>query len=481
MSTNHARDDWSDARTDEAVRRELDALAGLGASASGLEDTLGSVRRRVRRRRTVKQAGIGATTLAVAAGLVLGGAALMPDAPQPLPGPANTPTPSASPTGTPSPDESDDAVPTPETAGTESGYQPSWLEGTELVCGMRFDDLPANAEGRRLELLGAPVLEDETSADGTETVQTWRAPTRLTVEDAADSGRRVSAPTLLWQEGSWVVDVGVNTTEAGMDPVGDFPAGRDAEDSTLSTCYPDRRTVDGVTTDEFRAVLGAGTYQVRAFVQLWSPDFTDVELVVSDPVTVTLEDPADGTGTANAPAGTSHATGPDCSARGLDLPDPDVADLPEAVQVTATSIFDAARSCDDQRLTGLAEAAGRHDLNWGGQPPREVFELPGAEQDEDVYAILARLLAGTMPCTVESQGDDGIERAYSWPRANPGGCEATTEDWQDAVDAGAITAREAEEMRDAGLSGYEGWRVVIHEDGRWMQFADGYLGPPRGE
>ncbi|MFI2105181.1 hypothetical protein ACH436_17960 [Isoptericola sp. NPDC019693] len=481
MSTNHARDDWADARTDEALRRELDALAGLGASASGLDGALGAVRRRVRRRRSVKQAGIAATTLAVAAGLVLGGAALLPDAPQPLPGPATSPTPSPSPSGDPSPDEGSAAPSPPEVAMTETGYQPSWLEGTDLVCGMRFDDLPAKADGHRLELLGDPTLEDDTSADGTETVQTWRAPTRLTMEQASDAGLRVSAPTLLWQEGAWVVDVGVNTTEGGIDQVGDAPADREAEDSTLSTCFPDRRTVDGVATDEFRAVLGAGTYQVRAFVQLWTSDLSDVELVVSDPVTVTLEDPTAGTASATAPEGASNAAGPECSARGLDLPDPDVAGLPEAVQVTAVSLFDAARSCDDERLTALAEAADRHDLNWGGQPPAELLALPGAEDDEEVYAILARLLSGTTPCEMGSDGREDADRAYAWPRMDGGVCQATAEDWRDAVDAGALTEQEAQEWSTGPRPDYEGWRLTIDGEGRWMQFVDGYIGPPRGE
>ncbi|MFE5309647.1 hypothetical protein [Isoptericola sp. NPDC056605] len=481
MSTNRARDDWADARTDEALRRELDALAGLGASASGLDDALGSVRHRVRRRRTAKQAGIGATVLTVAAGLALGGAALLPDAPQPLPGPATSPTPTPSPSGEPSPDTGTGTASPPETAGTATGYQPAWLEGTDLECGMRFDDLPGNTDGRRLELLGEPALEDDTSADGTETVRTWRAPTRLTVEHSADAGHRVSAPTLLWQLGARVVDVGIDTTEPGMDRVGDAPAARDAEDTPLSTCDPDPRTVDGVTTDEFRTVLGAGTYQVRAFVQLWSPDLTDVELVLSDPVTVTLEDPVAGAGTARAPAGTSDASGPECSARGLDLPDPDVAGLPEATQVTVVSLFDAARACDDERLIELAEAPRRVDENWGARSPRELLELPGAEETEDVYAILARLLSGTRVCAVEPVGDDGVQRAYGWPRMSMGGgCPSAEADWQAAVGAGAITRQESDTMRAAGPDGYEGWRLTVDGDGRWMQLVDGWLGP-RGD
>ncbi|MFC7879472.1 hypothetical protein ACFUVW_16820, partial [Isoptericola sp. NPDC057391] len=425
--------------------------------------------------RTVKQAGIGATTLAVAAGLVLGGAALLPDAPQPLPGPATSPTPSA-----PSPSSS------PSTSGgtsflpIEVGYQPAWLEGTDLVCGMRFDDLPANADGRRLELLADPVLEDDTSADGTETVRIWRAPTRLAVDDPADAGLRVSAPGLLWTEGAQVVDVGVDTTEAGMDQVGDAPPERDAEDSTLTTCAPEATTQDGVASDVFTSPLRPGEYQVRAFVQLWSPDFTHAELVVSEPVTVTLGE-AGGPGSASAPQGGSDVGAAECSAHGLDLPEPDVADLPEAAQATVVSLFDAARACDDERLIELAEASRRVDENWGARSPRELLELPGAETTEDVYAILARLLSGTQVCAVESTGDDGVQRAYSWPRMSMGGsCPSAGVDWQAAVSAGAITLQESDTMREAGPDGYEGWRLTVGGDGRWMQFVDGWLGP-RGD
>lgn len=458
MSTNHARDDWADARTDEALRRGLDALAGAGAAASTLDGALGSVRRRVRRRRTAKQAGIGATTLAVAAGLVLGGAALLPDAPQPLPGPATSPTPTPSPSSSPSASGATSFLP------IEAGYQPSWLEGTDLVCGMRFEDLPANAAGRRLDLLAGPVLDDDTSADGTETVQTWRAPTRLTVEDPADAGLRVSAPSLLWTEGPLVVDVGVDTTEAGMDQVGDAPAERDAEDSTLTTCAPEATAQDGAATDVFTSPLRPGEYQVRAVVQLWSPDFTDVELVVSEPVTVTLGDPTDGADAASSAAGTSDVGATECSARGLDLPEPDVADLPEAVQVTVHSLFDAARACDDERLVALAEAADRVDDNWGG-PPREAFTLPAAEADDDVYATLARMLSGTRSCAV-----DGPDRTlHVWPVMNGNVCAATRDEWNAAAAAGAITDREAAAM-DADA--YDGWSLAIDEDGTWEQFTD---------
>ncbi|MFE5293200.1 hypothetical protein ACFQ8T_13575 [Isoptericola sp. NPDC056618] len=164
MSTNHARDDWADARTDETLRRELDALAGLGASASALDGALGSVRRRVRRRRTAKQAGIGATALTVVAGLVLGGAALLPDAPQPLPGPATSPTPSPSPSGDGTRADGARAADL-----IQPGYQPGWLEGTGLTCGMPADDVAPERTGpyRMTVVPSGADLGGATQEDGT--------------------------------------------------------------------------------------------------------------------------------------------------------------------------------------------------------------------------------------------------------------------------------------------------------------------------
>ncbi|MFD6179433.1 MULTISPECIES: hypothetical protein [unclassified Isoptericola] len=485
MTSNHARDDWADGRTDEALRRGLDALAGAGAQASALDAALGDVRRRVRRRRTVKQAGIGASTLGVAAALVLGGAALLPDAPQPLPGPATSPTTTPSPSGSPS-DEArpDDARADDAAVGlVEDGYRPSWLEGVNLTCGMPADDLSANADGQRLDLLGVPTLDDDTSADGTETVQTWRVPTRLDGVGAADAGHRVSLPTLLWTQGGRVVDVGVNVTEAGMDQVGDAPAERTAEDSSLMSCAPVHAD-DGSAPDTYETELPAGEYQVRAFVQLWDPGFTAAELVVSAPVAVEVDATGEG-GARNAASGSGKSGGSGgsgdagCSAAGLDLPDPDLADLAEPARTTVAAMFTAALACDDETLIALAEAADRVDENWGGQSPRELLELPAAEQDEDVYAILARLLSATQPCNGEVHGLGGALHLYSWPRMAPP-CQAAAPDWQDAVDAGALTAQESADWQAAdGGPEYEGWRLTVDSEGRWAQFVDGYLGPPR--
>lgn len=231
MSTHHARDDWADARTDETLRRELDALAGLGASASALDDAMGSVRHRVRRRRTAKQAGIGATALTVATGLVLGGAALLPDAPQPLPGPATSPTPSPSPSG-------DDTRADGARAADliRPGYQPTWLEGTGLTCGMAADDVPTTrAEGYKILVAGD---DPHLGGPATDEPATLRLPTWTVVDETPPEDGVLVGPSLLWAQDGQVVDLGIDMTE---DPVEVRPGrlDRTAEDSTLTTCAPD--------------------------------------------------------------------------------------------------------------------------------------------------------------------------------------------------------------------------------------------------
>ena len=476
MSTNHARDDWADPRTDEALRRELDALAGLGASASALDDALGSVRRRVRRRRTVKQAGSGATTLAVAGGLVLGGAALLPDAPKPLPGPATSPTPSPTPSGTPS--SSDDAQATGGARAADliqPGHQPSWLEGTGLTCGMPADDIAPDRTGPyRTTLvpsgddLGGAALGDGYAAS------TISITTTTEVAETVPADAVLVGPTLAWAQDGRVVDLGTDQTETPVDLVAG-PLERVATDSAATTCAPDGRA-EGRTAYPHR--LPDGRYQVLAYGVAWSEDFTEAT-VVAAPGWVDVDLDAEG---AHVVHRAGEALGSDdCSAAGIDAGVPDFTDVDEPARGAAYSLLNAALECDDTFLVAVAEEAGRDDLNWGGRPPQELLGLPGAEDDEDVYAILARLLGGTTPCVIEAEGDDGVERAYSWPRMGSGTCEATPDDWQDAVDAGAITAQESEEMREAGLRGYEGWRLVIRDDGSWMQFVDGYLGPPRSD
>lgn len=277
MSTHPARDDWTDPRTGEALGRELDALAGVGATASALDGTLDGVRSRVRRRRAAKHAGLGATTLALVAGLAVGGAALIPEdplvvTPQPADPPSELPTESSAP-------ELSAPVATPAAAIVVDGFQPSWLEGTDLVCGMPIDDLGAGADGYDLEVTGE-LAREEADGDGG---PIWQAPTEIAVPADAASDLVLIGPTLIWVQSGLVVDVGTNMTESPQEAAAGAVHEARAEDWTHTTCAPDGST-DPV---EFRTELPAGDYQVYAVYDLFDPAGTS-RLVLSDPLDVTI-------------------------------------------------------------------------------------------------------------------------------------------------------------------------------------------------
>ncbi|MFC7879313.1 hypothetical protein ACFUVW_16000, partial [Isoptericola sp. NPDC057391] len=421
--------------------------------------------------RTVKQAGIGATTLAVAAGLVLGGAALLPDAPPPLPGPATSPTPS------PSGDHDTRADDARAADLIQPGHQPGWLEGTGLTCGMPADDVaPERTDPYRMAVVPSGAdLGGATQEDGTGVgVSTIVMTTSVQVAGSVPADAVLLGPTLVWAQDGRVVDLGTDQTEAPVELV-PGPLERFATDSPATTCAPDG-TREGRTA--YPHPLPDGHYQVRAYGVAWSDGFTEATVVAS-PSWVDVDLDAKG---AHVSRRAGEVLGrDDCSAAGIDAGVPDLTDVDEPVRSTASALLTAALECDDDTLIALAEEADRHDLNWGGQGPRALLELPGGERDEEVYAILARLLAGTTPCSVEVTTDGGLEQMHSWPRVSSDACRSTSEDWQDAVDAGAITSQEAKEMSAQGPDGYTGWRLTIDGDGRWGQFVDGYLGPPRGD
>ncbi|ANC31513.1 hypothetical protein [Isoptericola dokdonensis] len=293
MSTNHARDDWADPGTGSVLRRELDVLAGLGAQASQLDDALGTVRARVRRRRTAKQVALGASTFAVAGALVVGGATLLPE-PPPDPVPAVTPTPSDDPVPT-------DPVPTAsETSGADDralfqdGHQPSWMEQTAIVCGLPVEDLPPSWGGGTLTTNGEPadgVLAEPGTADDPAYA---RVGVRLALGDDAPDGTQVNGVTLLWAQDGRLVDLGTNTLESILDPAA-ATVDLTAEDTVGWSCAPDGR-VEGRTA--YPHDLPAGAYEVRAFTRVWSADLEPLGLLLGEPFAVTV----DPDGTVRAPA-----------------------------------------------------------------------------------------------------------------------------------------------------------------------------------
>jgi hypothetical protein len=204
MSTNHTRDDWADPRVGEKLQRALDGLAGQAATASGIGDALGSVRTRVRRRRAAKKAGIGVTTLAVAGGLTIGGAALLPDQPLVVP-PATTPSPTETvdPTPTdptpsePTPADTEPTEPTEPEPSDTGEPAPDDCTATELdVDEPDLSVLPAPVQDTAARLLDAALdCDDETlvamstedntflSYGGTAGAEFWTLPDAEQYED----------------------------------------------------------------------------------------------------------------------------------------------------------------------------------------------------------------------------------------------------------------------------------------------------------
>jgi len=133
---------------------------------------------------------------------------------------------------------------------------------------------------------------------------------------------------------------------------------------------------------------------------------------------------------------------------------------------TATTLLAAAVDCDDKALVALSTQDGS-STSFGDRTPEEFWTLPGAEEHEDVYAILARILTRLEPA--ELPASQGMPAMYVWPRLQAG--EDSAAAWQEAVDAGLVTPQEADQMRAGG--GYLGWRLAITEDGTWQYFIAG--------
>jgi hypothetical protein len=216
MSTNHTRDDWADPRVGENLQRALDGLAGQAATASGIDGAMASVRTRVRRRRAVKKAGIGVTTLAVAGGLAIGGASLLPDEPLVVP-PAVTPSPTQTvdPTPTdPVPTEPTEPEPTaPEPTQTSEPARDDCTAADLDVDEPDLSVLPEPVQATAADLLAAALAcddealvamstEDDTflSYGGTEGPEFWTLP------DAEQYENVYAKLALLITDTRWIAD-----------------------------------------------------------------------------------------------------------------------------------------------------------------------------------------------------------------------------------------------------------------------------------
>lgn len=176
-------------------------------------------------------------------------------------------------------------------------------------------------------------------------------------------------------------------------------------------------------------------------------------------------DPADSPTDATEPTGQETVAG-DCSAAGMTADGADLARLPDQARAAAEFLLDAALRCDEQLLATAAFESGT-TLTFGEADPYEFFGLP--EQDEEIYAIIATLLTQT-PYAAEA--DDATPATFVWPRVHTSDWVDADQAWQEVVDAGLLTAAEADEMRAAG-TGYLGWRLGITGEGDWQFFVAG--------
>lgn len=158
------------------------------------------------------------------------------------------------------------------------------------------------------------------------------------------------------------------------------------------------------------------------------------------------EDPADEPEPAEA----------DCSGPSVDLAAPEFSQLPEPTRDMALFLLDAVQRCDEQLLVTAATESDTR-LTFGNEDPTTYLTLPERE-DEPIYEIMARLIAGTTPAL--SAGGD----VWVWPAVTTG--EGTDEDWESLVTSGLYTQEEVDSLKTAG-EGYLGWRLGINVEGDW--------------
>lgn len=256
---------WVDPAEAGLLKQTFSAMAGGvdPASPTGPAAAMTAMSRRVRRRRTAKLGGLGGGALALTGALVLGAAQLAPaDEAELLPG-ASSPAPDFQ---------------------LQDGYQPPWLDWSDLTCGMPVADLESTAPGWSVAASGD--IYTHTADFGGETLRTWGMAS--TLEEG--QGTLDIAPVLVWSKDGVVLDLGPNVFEG--DPPSDplFGGGADAvaaRGSSMTTCAPGSYGGDL----QHETPLPEGDYEVRvvAFPQVASGEWATA---VSKPVSVRLD--ADG-------------------------------------------------------------------------------------------------------------------------------------------------------------------------------------------
>ncbi|MFJ3403178.1 hypothetical protein [Promicromonospora sp. NPDC090134] len=264
-----------------ALHGAADAMPG--GEVDDLHVSFSVVRDRVRRRRAAKVGSLAGASLVVAGVLAFGvtQTPLWDNADPVVPGTPSeivAPNRSADPTGEPSPSGP------PATSVIQEGYVPSWLDWSDLACGMPVADLETTAAGWSAASIGD--IYSVTSEQGGEPSTTWG----MAAAVAGTDGSLDVPPVLVWSQDGVVVDLGTNVFEAPVlrEPlVGSAGDATEAQGGAFTTCAP----VETETVDTFGTPLPAGDYEVRvvAFPQTASGAFATA---VSEPVEVRLD--ADG-------------------------------------------------------------------------------------------------------------------------------------------------------------------------------------------
>lgn len=278
-----------------ALHGAADAMPG--GEVDDLHVSFSVVRDRVRRRRAVKVGSLAGASLVVAGVLAFGvtQTPLWDSADPVLPGSPTeivAPNRSADPTGEPSPSG------TPATSVIQDGYVPSWLDWSDLACGMPVENLETTAAGWSAASTGN--IYARISELGGEPSTRWG----MSATVQGGEGSLDVAPVLVWSQDGVVVDLGTNVFEApgqqgpllGPAVVEPDHGGEtvEAQGSALTTCAPTTTETDPI----YETPLPEGDYEVRvvAFPQLADGQWATA---VSEPVDVRID--ADG---AHSPTGT---------------------------------------------------------------------------------------------------------------------------------------------------------------------------------
>ncbi|WP_129782993.1 hypothetical protein [Promicromonospora panici] len=549
---------WVDPAEAGLLKQTFSAMAGGvdPASPTGPAAAMTVMSRRVRRRRTAKLGGLGGGALALAGAMVLGAAQLAPPQQSELLPGASSPAPDFQ---------------------LQDGYQPPWLDWSDLTCGMPVDDLKSTAPG--WSVASAGDIYARTADLGGRVSTSWGMAS--TLQDG--EGTLGVAPVLVWSKDGVVQDLGPNVFGAAGEQaeplLGGAPGAVAATGGSASTCSPMSTDIDPV----YEAPLPEGDYEVRVvafpevapgqratavsepvlvrvnadaphsslspgaaqgdstvefpkpvegqiarfeldrtadwiraeMTQSGYPSDTDlrvhgqcaggdpeallpIELVVpstgkvvgstqiscdgdeagdevgplaaADGEAIDIRLPHVPDGVARLWVSLEPATpvggdaGPECSSTGFEPKFVPGNSVTGSTAATAGSIVIAAMDCDSDALIALTEESGTELLS-GAETPEETFALP--ESGTEHYRTLAALLTDTAAAIVD---EDTADATVVWPRVATEEFADSDEAWQEVVDAGLLTAEEADAQRP---DGYQGMRVGMNMAGDWLYYSAG--------